>query len=297
MFRVSQLPSLFRCIRWGDVAVLEGVPILGVVLSAGGAATAESTKLVLFGFASFLLLAHVFTLNDWADFTRGVHHSSRAMLQLEQRNIGPRQLLMFSFLLLVASTALFVFLSWRCLFLAAAVALLGIFYSHPSLNAKSMPVISTALHFLGGTLDFLLGYALFLPVDLRGVLIGLFFGIAFAAGHPIQEVRDLQEDRRAGARTNAIVFGPKASFLAGIVLFSVQYVYLFALAWCALLPRPLAILPVIFYPMQLVWSGQTIRNGLTSENIVRLQSRYRIIYAFIGFGMLLAVLSWSGRSR
>src|ERR1700682_724164 len=174
MPRSSHLAQLFRCIRWADVLILQGAPVLGIAFSIGPIIATKLIASSIFGAGSLLLVAHVFTLNDWADFRRGVHHSNRAMLQLESRNITPRLLLVFSFLLLLVSLLFFLFLSGRCLLLAVVIAALGIFYSHPALNAKSMPIVSTLLHLVGGLLYFLLGYALFSAIDLRGVLIGLF---------------------------------------------------------------------------------------------------------------------------
>src|SRR5438128_2685135 len=285
----SQLARLFRSIRWADVLILEGVPTLGLAFAIGPITAGKLTASIFFGIASFLLLAHIFTLNDWADFSRGIHHSNRAMLQLESSNIAPRLLLIFSYLLLAASFLSFLFLPASCLLFAFVIAALGVFYSHPSLNAKSIPIVSTFLHLVGGLLHFLLGYTLFSAIDRRGVLIGLFFGITFAAGHPVQEVRDFDEDRRVGAGTNAVVFGPRPSFFAGVILFTVQYVYLFVLGWSGLVLPWVAFLPIAFYPIHILWSVLALRSGLTHESITRFQNRYRILYALIGLALLLSV--------
>jgi len=267
------------------------MPVLGLAFSIGPITAGKLTVSIFFGIASFLLLTHVLTLNDWADFTRDIHHSNRAMLELEKSNIAPRVLLGFSFLALVASVLLFLFLPARCLLLAVATASLGIFYSHPSLNAKSMAIVSTLLHLVGGLLYFLLGYVLFSTSDHRGVLIGLFFGLTFAAGHPVQEVRDFHEDRHVGARTNAVVFGQRPTFFAGLILFTVQYIYLFWLAWSGLIPRFLAALPIAFYPIHIGWAVLTLRYGFTAESISRFEDRYRVLYAVIGLAMLLSIFS------
>jgi len=288
MLNVSRPFALFRFIRWVDVMILEGVPILGVAFAEGWRVAVEPTRFLVFAFAVFFLLAHIFTLNDWADFTRGVHHSSPAMLQLEHRNATPRQLLIFSFLLLAISAGILLFLSERSLLLGVAVAALGIFYSHPSFNAKSMPIVSTLVHLVGGTLHFLLGYGLESPIDSRGVLIGLFFGITFAAGHPLQEVRDMSIDRDVGARTNAVVFGKLGSFVASLILFTVQYAYLFWLAWSGLFPRWIAILPLVAWPIHLRWAVESFRRGLTAESVGNFEKQYRVLYAIIGLVMLVS---------
>ena len=244
---------------------------------------------LIFGVGSLLLMIHVFTFNDWADFTRGVHHSNSAMLQLESRNISPRLLLMFSLISLFVSLGFFSSLSLWCGLISAGIAGLDVCYSHPAINLKSVPVVSTLVHFTGGLVYFLLGYSLFTAVDPGGVLIGLFFGLTLAAGHPIQEARDFDEDRRVEAKTNAIVFGRNASFLAGLVFFTGQYACLFAVAWANLIPRFLAVLPVICWPVHVWWWLGTFRSGLTPQNISRFQLRYRILYVAMGLAILLSL--------
>lgn len=285
MERRSRLAQLVRCVRWEDVILLQGAPVLGVVFSISSmtAITASlPAPFLVFVLGSVLLMIHVFTLNDWAEYTSGVHHSNASMMELEGRSITPRLLLIFSLALLVASLFLFFTLSARCGLIAAAIAVLGFCYSHPSINAKSIPVLSTLLHLAGGVIHFLLGYSLFSEIDFRGVLIGLFFGLTFAAGHPIQEARDFDEDRQAGAKTNAIVFGRKASFIAGLIMFSAQYFCLFMLGWTEYLPRFLIFVSMVSFPIHLGWWFLALRDGLTSQGIVKFQARYRTLYVLIG---------------
>lgn len=281
------LQRLFHCIRWADVLILEGTPILGVAFSFGSIRSSNLIVLVAFCVASFFLVTHIFTFNDWAESIETVRSERTATAE----QVRPPVLLSFSFLLLFGSLLLFIFLSFRLFSLAVVIAAFGILYSHPSLNGKSIPVVSTLLHLVGGLLYFLLGYALFAEIDLRGLLVGMFFGVTFAAGHPIQEVRDFQEDRKVGAKTNAIVFGLRPNFFAGVILFTIQYVYFFVLAWSGFFPRVLALLPIVFFPIHLWWTILTLQSGLTFENITRFQNRYRILYALIGVAILLSLLA------
>ena len=60
-------------------------------------------------------------------------------------------------------------------------------------------------------------------MDARGVALGAFFGLVFAAGHLNQEVRDHESDAAAGIRTSAVAFGARRGFLASFCLFSAAY--------------------------------------------------------------------------
>ena len=143
---------------------------------------------------------------------------------------------------------------------------------------------------MGGVLHFLLGYSLFTPIDHSGILIGLFFALTFTAGHLNQEVRDYDGDRLNGVRTNAVAFGRTPAFLAGLAVFTLAYTDLFLLAGLGIVPAPLAILPLVLYPIHVVWSIQTLRAGLTFTNVTRVRGRYRMLYGMIGLGIVLALL-------
>src|SRR5206468_2671454 len=143
-------------------------------------------------------------------------------------------------------------------------------------------------HVVGGSLHFLLGYSLFGAIDRRGVLIGILFGVIFAAGHLNQEVRDHDGDALNGIATNAVRFGKTRAFHACFVLFAFAYVYLAVLAVAALVPRALGLLTLLL-PVHLVTYRLTLRRGLTQANLRRFQMVYRALFALIGLVMLGAV--------
>jgi 4-hydroxybenzoate polyprenyltransferase len=284
------LIAYLSCIRYTEVLVLQGSPLLGAAFSIGAPTGDKALVGALFAVASFLLVAHIWTFNDWAGLATDLndpHRSSRVFLT---RGVSSRGLLAFSAILLAASLASFGPLPHRTLVIAVIIAALGILYSHPAANAKSIPVLSSMPHLLGGLLHFLLGYSVFQPIDRRGVLIALFFSLTFTAGHLNQEVRDADVDRANGLDTNAVHFGKRGTFLAGLVLFTVAYADLVWLAYGNLVPALLGVLPVALYPIHLAWSLRTLRNGLDFERVSRLQRVYRLLYGLIGLGMLAALV-------
>ena len=255
-----------------------------------GAITPDNLKvLALFLAANLLLVGHIFAFNDWAAMAQNAQQPNKATALVYSGKITSRFLLFFSVTLLAAALVFFALLGLRSLVLAVAIAGLGFLYSHPALNGKSIPIISSLLHFVGGLLHFFLGYAVFSAIDQRAILVGLFFALTFAAGHLNQEVRDFDLDQQEGARTNAVAFGKQQSFFAGLILFTFCYLYLFFLAWFGVVPRPLMFFSIFLWPVHLFWSGRTLRHGLTLENACRLQARYRALYAVIGLGLLLTL--------
>jgi 4-hydroxybenzoate polyprenyltransferase len=191
--------------------------------------------------------------------------------------------------LLALSLALFCLLGVRPLAIALAIATLSLLYSRPASPAKGVPVLGSILHLAGGCLHFLLGYSLFRAVDGRGMALALFFGLTFAAGHLNQEVRDFGGDARNGIKTNAVAFGKRPTFIAGLAVFTCAYAQLVVVAARGILPGWVAALALL-YPLHLYWSLQIVVAGLTFDAVRRLQARYRVLYAVIGAAMVAALL-------
>ena len=281
MTSTSRISALLRHIRFDEVFVLQGTPLMGVVFSIGTITTGKFETIPLFLAGSVLLVAHIFTLNDWADVAHG--------LKAPDPRVPPRLLLSFSLSLLIASFLVFALLGSRVVIVAVIIAALGFFYSHPRLNAKATPIASSLPHLIGGIFHFLLGYAVFMPIDQRGVFIAVFFALTFAAGHLNHEVRDFELDQKNNARTNAVAFGKRATFIAGLIVFSCAYLCLFLLGWFRFIPRPLSFLAILFYPLHLYWSVRALRSQLQPELVDRFQAQYRSLYALIGISMLCSV--------
>src|SRR5207302_9997826 len=95
--------------------------------------------------------------------------------------------------------------------------------------------------------------------------------------------------------TNAVAFGKRRVFLAGLIVFTLAYVWMLILAGSEFVPRPLALLPILLYPFHVFWSVRALREGLNSDSLSRLQIRYRLLYAIIGLGMLFALFGGQAR--
>ena len=273
--------ALLRHIRFDEVFVLQGTPLMGAAFSIGTISPANLEPLSVFLIGSILLVAHVFALNDWADIAHG--------LKAPDPLVSSRRLFWFSLFLLIASLLVFALISSRLLVLGAIVAALGFFYSHPKLNFKGTPIASSFPHLVGGLFHFLLGYAVFSPIDSRGALIALFFALTFTAGHLNHEVRDFELDSKTNARTNAVAFGKRPTFIAGLIVFTLAYLCLVLLTGFYLIFAPLIFWSaILFYVLHLFWSVRALQAGLDPKVLDRFQIQYRALYAVIGILMLLA---------
>jgi 4-hydroxybenzoate polyprenyltransferase len=282
--------AYLACIRYRDVLLLQGSPLLGVAYSLREVTVGSVAAAAFLLLASTLLVAHIFSFNDWSGIVEDLNDPNKAGGVFLASGVSARGVLTLSGLMLAASLVILALLSARTFLLGASIAALGVVYSHPAINAKGTPLLSSAPHLVGGVLHFLLGYALFSPLDGRGVLIAFFFALTFTAGHLNQEVRDHDGDRASGVRTNAVWLGPRRAFLGGLVVFTLAYADLAALAWTGLVPRALGMLALLLYPVHLALSIRTLAGGLNFDSVSRFRARYRMLYALIGVGMLAALL-------
>jgi 4-hydroxybenzoate polyprenyltransferase len=283
------LPRLLSCIRYDEVLVLQGAPLIGATFSIGALTTGSIVRAAVLAVGSLCLVAHVFVLNDWSGSHGDLKDPNRAMRTFARKGVSRTEIGFLATALLVLSLLVLGLLGLPTLVLALAIVSLSALYSAPVFHMKGLPVFNSVLHLVGGTLHFLLGYATFAAVDGRGIAIGIFFAMVFTAGHLTHEVRDYKGDLLNGIRTNAVVFGKVRSFAMGLILFTAAYALLVTLAGCGYVPRVLVFVAAL-YPVHLYASLQAMRAGLSFESLLRLQKCYRLLYAIIGVVMVVAVL-------
>lgn len=281
--------QLLSSIRFDEVLVLQGAPLLGALFAMGAITTAKCLDLFVLAIASCCLVAHVFLLNDLSGAGTDLHDPNRTARVFTARGVSRRAVAILCVVMLVTSLLLLAPFGPAPVVLAVAVAILSALYSAPGFAMKGVPLASSGLHLAGGVVHFLMGYCVFRELDGRSLGIGSFFALMFAAGHLTHEARDCASDMFNGIRTNAVKFGVARNFIAGFVLFTIADILLVVLAATGVVPRVLMLVAGL-YPLHLWWTLRTWNAGLVYENIRRLQNRYRILYAVIGLTMALATL-------
>ncbi|MFO8073224.1 MAG: UbiA family prenyltransferase [Polyangia bacterium] len=289
MFSFLRCARHFLRRRLVDLLVLQGAPLLGLLLAEPDWGLDTAVRAAWLLLTSLLLVAQVFSFNDWADRGLDARSADKADGVFTTAEITPAQMLVFSAVLGALGLASAVPLLGPRSLIALGVLFAGFLYSHPAASGKGRPFISSALHFAGQVLQFLLGYAVVSAVDPRGVAVGVYFGLVFVAGHLTQEARDHAGDREAGVRTHAVVFGPRKALWASFVLFTCSFVWLALLGVLELLPRG-AIWLCLAYPIYLAVFVAAVLRGPGFASLSRLQLGYRAVFAAIGLGMLAILL-------
>ncbi|SEU22362.1 UbiA family prenyltransferase [Variovorax sp. OV084] len=289
--RPASLWRLLSCIRFDEVCVLQGAPVIGACFAMTDLRAATLFTIAALIAGNLLLVAHVFVLNDWA----GTHGDQRDPMRADgtylAKGENAARMGRLAWTLLALALLVFALIGQAPFVIALLIALLSAIYSLPGLNGKGVPMLNSLLHVVGGTLHFLLGYLALSPLSPQGVVIGCYFGLVFAAGHLVHETRDHDSDLRNGIRTNAVAFGKKTSFLTGLFLFSMAYITLTVMALRGLVPLVLS-LAIVLYALHLGAAWQALRDGLTYASVRRLQTVYRNIHVVIGLAMLATVVPW-----
>ena len=99
-----------------------------------------------------------------------------------RKGVSPSSILSLSLCLMLAGLTLFAMLGSTTFAIAVGITVLGFIYSLPGLHAKSIVVLSSLVHLVGGFLHFLLGYSLFAPIDADAMQIATVFALVFTAG-------------------------------------------------------------------------------------------------------------------
>jgi len=206
------LRRYLSCLRYTEILLLQGPPLMGLAFAWTGAEPDKFPLLLFFVPASLLLMAHIFSFNDWAEIAADSRDPNKAGEVFLAKGVSRNGIGLLSLGVLLASLALMSGLPAPTLCCGVGVAILGFVYSNPMAPAKGMPIVSSLVHFVGGVFHFLFGYSLFGGVDGRGILVASYFSLIFVAGHLIQETRDYEGDRLNGIRTNATRFGQRPIF-------------------------------------------------------------------------------------
>lgn len=246
----------FAATRSLEVLALQAFPVIGAFLGGFSFGWPDACHFGLLVLGSLALTSHVFVFNDWAGHCGDVRVLRRATHTFVREGISRRQVAHFAVALLILSCVAFAFLGGNSILIGAAITVLSLLYSSSPQFGKGTPGAASFHHLAGGALQFLLGYTLFHSLDGLGMLLGLFFGLVFAAGHLTQEVRDYEGDRLNGIRTIAVVFGCRRAFLTSFCLFTAAYALLTTLAAIGLLSGLLLWSPLLCGPCMPHGSGR-----------------------------------------
>lgn len=287
----SNVGRIVSRIRVRDAIIFQAPTIIGMALHMPNMDPSVAVRAILLTAGSFLIMAHIFAFNDWADMALDYQNQDKRSRSLIELGIASREIFYLALGLAVLGLVIVAIVSVSLVPIAGTMILLGIAYSFPAagLKAKGMPVISSILHFAGTVLTYLLGSAAFASIDTSAIVLGSYFGVLITAGHLVQEVQDYADDRLAGIRTNAVQFGQANTYWLSFGLFGFSFGLLVWLASVGILPSVSAYTAILF-GIYAYWAVDVYRSGLKSSRVRELRNRYRLLFAVVALVLLIGAL-------
>jgi 4-hydroxybenzoate polyprenyltransferase len=203
------LRRLIRFEAYGILFILAG--LFGALLATG-----------VFGIPLVVLLVFIaassafgFVINDISDIALDAR-SHKPRNPLADGSLSCRAAKIVSAILLAVSLACMVLLPPGLLGLELATLFVFITYSF-WIEVKNIAGLDLLYHALFPALYGWLGYVLFHPLDLTGIVFIVLLGIFGAVGELGNEIRDIEKDRHVRKNT-VVLLGEHRSFLLTIVL-------------------------------------------------------------------------------
>ena len=158
---MKKLVYFIRSIRWFEIAVRTGAPIIAILIIAPEFDFANGIKIVQGFIAFFFLWAHGYIFNEWGGYDFDKEDISKAKTPLLAGKITPRESLILSIVFASISIILYTLLDIRLLFIVIFDIIMGIIYVHPKILLKNVPILSFIILFIVSVNDFLLAWLLF----------------------------------------------------------------------------------------------------------------------------------------
>ncbi|MES2963861.1 MAG: UbiA family prenyltransferase [Bdellovibrionota bacterium] len=277
---------MIKKIRLAEILLMTGfvliaLPFLPVETLSSGHVARNSSLLFL---ANFLLLVAVYSANSFFGYK-----ADRLNPRLRDHQFSsPRKYQVVTLVSLATALGLLSTLNRDLPYLGILSFLLWVFYSAPG-GAKSRPYLGTLVHLVGQVLQFHLCIVAFAPPTLSTLAVSIYFGLLFASGHLMHEVKDHESDAAAGIRTNAVVFGTArliAFYRLAVALIPVYWLLLF----CAGLLNAEQFWP--FFVASGAHLALTLFSPL-SPGGERFQAAYRVLYFAAGVVTFATSPGWA----
>jgi 4-hydroxybenzoate polyprenyltransferase len=288
---LSELTQLIRAFRLIDAAVFTGISIAGVFIAYYHLSVSSFVygELLLFIISIYMLNIHIFLINDWADYKEDKkdHDKNKHCFHFSANTI-----LFLSLFFGIVALVLLLSFSITKFLLGLIVILLSILYSSSFfyLRGKTIPVLSSALHLLGGMFVFLLGYSFYGSIQVDSVLTGLALGVFLMAGHLFQEIQDAKGDCLNKTKTTANTIGKTKTGLVATLLILIGHAFFQYLIESGMFPN-ITILNWLAFTMIISFIIIPFRSNFSQQTTKQLRNRYRVVYFIFGFFVFLKIVN------
>jgi 4-hydroxybenzoate polyprenyltransferase len=214
IFIYHPLKRLIRFEAYGILFVIAG--IFGALLAAGRFDLSLPVLLIFIAVSS----AFGFVINDISDMALDAR-SAKPRNPLADGSLSCRTAKLVSAILLAISLICMILLPSQLLPAELVVLFIFITYSF-WIEVKNIAGLDLVYHALFPALYGLLGYILYHPLDLTGIVYVVLLGIFGAVGELGNEIRDLEKDRTERKNT-VVIIGERAAFFLTIVFMACAF--------------------------------------------------------------------------
>ena len=292
---IRRVLIFLKAIRVVESTLMTGFPLIGFIFALNQSSFESIWRLIataaLFCFSTFFLVIYVYSFNSWGGIKADKLNTRLEDHPVLTGEITEWQLRAIAYTGIALNLILYYILFPRCFVLAPLIALNWTFYSHPKIMGKALPIAGTAIHFVGGVLQLLLGYVVISDFNLHGILGSIYFALIFAAGHLNHEVKDHDADSEAGLKTNAVVFGPKKMLLAAFVVFTIAFAYLLTITLAGVLIFAESWPFLAIFPIHFLLHRHMVANLNGRVFDKSYQRNYRLLFLAAGI-VLVATKLW-----
>lgn len=276
--------------RAAEATPLAAITLLGCLAGDGNAAWLQQLELSI---AMFLLALFAFRFNDMQDIPNDRLVPERA----EAAETMAAQHAAGNGAELVAIVVASLVASWlgggpvsAGLLLAGAAC--AVAYSWKKKPLKQVPVAAGMLHLAGADCAFCLGWWAVDPGNWRAPVAGLTFGLVFAAGHLHHEAIHMEQDERAGVRTQAVRFGRRNCLIAAVACWLASVAPLSACSWfCAEIPDEIGWINLTLVTGYIIGARHYGILSAGPAELKHLRRYYRALYAAGGVAMAAVLLT------
>ena len=271
---------VLRAYRFTEVFLVAGFIFVGSFFAASDARSFIGARPALFFLASYLVTLSVYAFNSWAGSSDDAANPRLAIVPGDRSPVVAAAAL-------IASLAIFLLVERRAAPCAAALFILSALYSYPRYGAKYLPRAGTALHVLGGAVQFQIGWLMFGEIEARSLMLALYFGLILSAGHVNHELIDRDADHAAGIRSGAVRYGVPGSIRLHIVI-CVAALTLLIVAALRGMAGPIHLAPfAVASLLQMVSAvALSLRAAPGQADFLRHRRLYRALYAAAGMVFL-----------
>ena len=287
---MKKLSYFIRSIRWFEIAVRTGAPIIAILIISPSLNLSTITRIIHSFLAFFFLWAHGYAFNEWGGYDFDKNDTSKAKTPLLAGHITHRQLFFVSILFATITIIMYSLLNIKLILIVIFDIIMGFVYVHPKILLKNVPIVSFIILFVVSINDFLLGWLIFSSDISRGLLIGIYFGILGITGQHFHEAGDHDSDKKANIKTNAVRFGKKHIFILGFFFYTISFVYFLILSFIKIIPEYLYMILIMTYPVYIAIFYRCLKSGVTTSGVHNFVRKYRLLYGIIGLCFIILLL-------